>query len=95
MMTQFTDAPWETIRKTPKPPKHLHWKATLQWYRDNAHEVWEAPNGWTFYVLKSYQKGRGGQGKNEYDRAFALVDGYESELGDTYWNDITIGRRIK
>lgn len=92
---KLQDTPWEQIRKTPKPPKGLHWPATLAWYREHAHEVWQASNGWTYYVLKSYQRGRGGDGKSQYDRAFCLVDGFESELGDVYWRDVTQGTRIR
>lgn len=80
----LVDTPWEQIRKTPKPPKNLAWRATLQWYRDNAHEVYVAPNGWRWYVLKSYQQSR----TQQYARAFCLVDGFESELGDVYWSEI-------
>lgn len=88
---EWSETPWEVVRKTPKPPKGLAWPATLQWYRDNAHEAYKSPNGWTHYVLKSYQKDRQAQ----YARALCLVDGYESEIGDVYWREITSGQRIR
>lgn len=85
----FEDTPYEVIRKTPKPPKNMAWSLTLSWYRDHAHEVWQARpsstlSGWTWYVLKSYQKDR----TADFARAFCLVDGFESELGDVYWSEI-------
>lgn len=88
---ELSPTAWETIRRTPKPPANLSWQQQQQFYRDHAHEVWVARNGWKHYVLKSYQRSRGELDKDQYARAFCLVDGYESELGDVYWRDITAG----
>lgn len=92
---RFEPTPWETIRRTVKPPKGQSWTADLAWYRENAHEVWVAANGWKHHVLKSYQRSRGEEDRDQYARALCLVDGYESEIGDVYWREITSGQRIR
>lgn len=86
---QRAETPWNVIRRTPEPPKRLSWRDTQAWYREHAHEIYKAPNGWTWYVLKSYEKDR----KAPYARAFCLVDGFESELGDVYWSEILANAR--
>jgi hypothetical protein len=87
MSKKLPDVPWETARKTPKPPNGLSWPDTMAWYRENAHEVWRAETSahpWTWYVLKRWQK----NDDQPFARWFCLVDGAASELGDVYVSEV-------
>jgi len=84
-MAEFTDTPWPTIRKSVKADPKKGWAEQQAELKDKAHEVWQdRRSGWTWYVLKSYQADR----NKPYARAFCLVKGFETELGDVYWSDI-------
>jgi hypothetical protein len=93
----FTDTPWPVIRKAAKADPKADWPTSQAQLKDRAHEVWQARpdsvlSGWTWYVLKSYQADR----TKDFARAFCLVKGFETELGDVYWSDIlSSARRIR
>jgi hypothetical protein len=53
------------------------------------YETWfDHRTGWTWKVLKFY-KSRTNTLADEYGRVFCEVDGYEKELGDVYYREIT------
>jgi hypothetical protein len=53
------------------------------------YETWLDPRtGWTWKVLKFY-KSRENTLADEYGRVFCEVDGFEKELGDVYYSEIT------
>lgn len=81
------EVPYEVARKMVKPPKGMtSWREQQAYYREHAHEVWTSPDGWTFYVLKKYQKPEL-EAKNPYARWFLLTTSPASpdgDMGDTY-----------
>lgn len=84
---------WEEARKSVKAPDRLSWSDKQAYWREHAHEVWEARNGWRYHVLKKYKKN---EASDPYARWFCLVDGFESELGDVYVREVVVGgRRLK
>lgn len=67
--------------------------------RENAHEVWQTPDGsWTWYVLKAYQTPEH-EAKNPEARWFCdVVTPYmpEGELGDVFVHEVKrAARRIR
>jgi len=56
---------------------------------ENPYEIWHDPRTrWTWKVLKFY-KSRENTVKDPYGRVFCEVDGFERELGDVYYAEIT------
>lgn len=53
------------------------------------YETWlDEASGWTWKVLKFYQS-RANTMANEYGRVFCEVDGFEKEMGDVYYSEVT------
>jgi len=63
--------------------------ATLRKTRpvSDPYEVWQA-GSWTWKVLKFY-KTRENTLADPYGRVFCEVDGWEKEMGDVYYKEIT------
>jgi len=63
--------------------------ATLRKTRpvEDPYEVWQA-GSWTWKVLKFY-KTRENTLADPYGRVFCEVDGWEKEMGDVYYKEIT------
>jgi hypothetical protein len=65
--------------------------------KEDPYEVWEAPNGWQWLVLKKYKSPKS-EAADPYARWYCYVQGGDSypEYGDTYVSDITrYARRIR
>jgi len=60
--------------------------------REHAHEVWESPHGWVWYVLRKYQS-PSNEEKNPYAKWLCcVVSPFTSERGD--YGDVYV-REIK
>lgn len=55
--------------------------------KDRPYEVW-SDGSWQWDVLKFY-KSRENTMKDQYGRVFCNVHGFETEMGDVYYSDIT------
>lgn len=75
--------------------KNLMGKMVKQPYKENAYEVWQSNDGWTWYVLKKWQA----DDSAPFARWFCLVESPftpNGELGDTYVKDIKeYGQKVR